>query len=50
MITGKFSDQEDFQNKLEQALHAVPRVVQLRCRGISGATYLALARLAQPIY
>lgn len=49
MITGKFGDQVDFQEKLEQALQAEPKVVQLRCKGMSDAEYLELARLAELI-
>ena len=49
MITGKFSDQADFQDKLERALVAGPRVVQVRCKGMGEAEYLEIARLAEPI-
>ena len=49
MITGKFVDQKDFRDKLERALEAGPRVVQLRCKGIGDAEYLEIARLAEPI-
>ena len=49
MITGKFADHEDFQGKLEQALKAGPKVVQLRCKGMADAGYLEVARLAEVI-
>jgi len=49
MITGKFSDHADFQTKLEQALAAGPKVVQLRCKGMADTEYLEIARQAEPI-
>ncbi len=49
MITGKFADHADFQGKLERALKAGAKVVQLRCKGMSDAEYLELARLATGI-
>ena len=49
MITGKFSDQTDFQSKLTQALEAGPRLVQLRCKGMNDDDYQQLARLAAGI-
>ena len=49
MITGKFADHEDFQDKLEQALKAGLKVVQLRCKGMADAEYLEVVRLAEVI-
>lgn len=49
MITGKFADHKDFQDKLERALKSGPKVVQLRCKGMSDAEYLEMARLAEAI-
>ena len=49
MITGKFSDQTDFRDKLERALEASPKVVQLRCKGVSDSEYLELARIAETV-
>jgi len=49
MITGKFADHEDFQDKLEQALKAEPKVVQLRCKGMADAEYREVVRLAEVI-
>lgn len=49
MITGKFADHVDFQNKLERSLNAGPKVVQLRCKGMRDSEYLEIVRLAEPI-
>jgi len=49
MITGKFADHADFQDKLERALKTGPKVVQLRCKGMGDADYLELTRLAEAI-
>lgn len=49
MITGKFADHANFQDKLERAFKTGPTVVQLRCKGVSDAEYLELARLAEVI-
>lgn len=49
MITGRFVDHADFQNRLEQALKAGPKVVQLRCRGMADGEYREVARLAEVI-
>jgi 8-oxo-dGTP diphosphatase len=49
MITGKFVDHADFQDKLERALKTSPKVVQLRCKGMNDPEYLELARLAEGI-
>ena len=49
MITGKFADHADFQDKLEQALKTGPKVVQLRCKGMGDVEYRKMARLAEVI-
>lgn len=49
MITGKFADHTDFQDKLERTLKAGPRVVQLRCKGMSDSEYRKVVRLAEAI-
>ena len=50
MISGKFSDHEDFQNKLEAALKKGNKIVQLRCKQLSDADeYLQLAKMAETI-
>jgi len=49
MITGKFADHADFQARLEQALKAGPKVVQLRCKGMDDAEYREVVHLAEVI-
>ncbi|SEH06436.1 thiamine phosphate synthase [Candidatus Venteria ishoeyi] len=49
MITGKFTDLGDFRYKLEQALQAGPKVVQLRCKGMADEEYREVTRLAETI-
>lgn len=46
MITGSFSSEDDFLNKLEQALSRGIRCVQLRAHGCDDAQYSILASLA----
>jgi 8-oxo-dGTP diphosphatase len=49
MITGKFADHADFQDKLEQALKTGSKIVQLRCKGMDDAEYREVVRLAEVI-
>lgn len=50
MITGKFNDQSEFENKLITALEQGPRIVQFRSKTIDDPQeYLNLAKIAQLI-
>lgn len=50
MITGKFQNKDDFQEKLSSALSAGDRIVQLRCKNLdSDADYIELAEIAKKV-
>ena len=50
MMTGKFSDQNDFKNKLTDALSQGNKIIQLKNKGITGFDeYLELANIANSI-
>jgi len=49
MMTGSFSDSDDFINKLTNALSQSRKVVQFRQKDISDTDYLNLVKAAEPI-
>ncbi|MCP3848636.1 MAG: thiamine phosphate synthase [Gammaproteobacteria bacterium] len=49
MMSGSFSDSDDFKSKLTNALSQSRKVVQFRQKDITDSDYLKLVKLAKPI-